>query len=417
MDPYLILLFVLIVLSGLFSGAEIALTTLSKAKVRTFHKDKKFASKAIIKLKTKPQNLLITILIGNNLVNILATVVATVWGIRIFGDSAIGIVTGVLTFIILVFGEITPKTFAQKFSESFARMMAYPLLALEYALYPLVYVLGKFIHLLMKVLKTDSPMSLSEEEILAMVDIGTEEGIIEDHEQELIENVFQFTDTSVEEIMTVEKDIKALEVSTSIDDAGHYFVQYSHSRIPVYKGDLDNILGIINVHDFLHILHGKIDHKSLNDIVFQPPIVVPMTKSISSLFHEFQKRRQHLAIVVDDRGQTVGLVSLEDILEEIVGDIVDEHDVDEKHIQTIGKHEWEMNAETTIEEINNALDIELPFPEHQTIALLVLEELHRFPNLGEKIEYHSLEIKIIKMTKKKIEKVQITRLSKNHNAS
>ena len=411
MTSQLLLLIFLIILSGAFSGAEIALTTLSPAKVRAIGKDGKFASKAIRKLKSKPQRLLITILIGNNLVNVLATVIATIWGMEVFGSTAIGIVTGVLTFVILVFGEITPKTFAQKYSERSARLLAYPLLWLTKILFPVIWILEKFTDGLISGLKLrESLHSVSEDELLALVDIGTKEGVIEEQEQEMIENVLEFTDTTVEEVMTFKKDMEMLRVNTSIRDSVDFFLNHSHSRIPVYKDTIHNIVGIVTVHDILRFLHAPNKDKTLEEFKLKAPIVVPKTKSISKLFHEFQRRRQHLAIVVDEHGETAGLVTMEDILEEIVGDIVDEQDREERLIRSIGKNEWEANGEADIEELNEALDVELNYPEHQTISLLILEELHRFPKLGEKIIFENLIFQVKEMGKKKIETVQITRL-------
>ncbi|MBN2307013.1 HlyC/CorC family transporter [Candidatus Peregrinibacteria bacterium] len=411
MDTDLVLLLILVIISGAFSGAEIALTSLSPAKTKMLKTDHRFGAKAVFKLKQKPERLLITILIGNNLVNILATVVATIWGIRVFGNNALGIVTGALTFIILVFGEIAPKTFAQKYAEGFARTMANPLLWLTYIIFPIIWLLEKFIHGLMILLKAESPIrSMSEEEFLTMVDIGTKEGVIEEHEQEMIENVLEFTDTRVEEIMTSRSDIECLNIDSSVTDARQFFTTHSHSRIPIYKGNLDNILGILTVHDILKITNTEKPIEKLSDFHFLSPIVVPKTKAIAKLFREFQKRRQHIAIVVDERGHTVGLVTLEDILEEIVGDIVDESDQEKNRVTPIGKNEWLATGEATIEEINEALGIELSYPEHQTISLLILEKLQGFPHLGEKIVYGKVEFQVKTMSKKKIEEVLITKL-------
>ena len=349
----LLLLIFLIFLSGAFSGAEIALTALSPAKVRAIGKDDKFGSRAIVKLKSKPQRLLITILIGNNLVNILATVLATFWAIEVFGSNAIGIVTGLLTFLILVFGEITPKTFAQKYSEQFARALAHPLLWLTKILFPIIWIFEKITQGLISGLKLRQPLhSVSEDELLALVDIGTKEGVIEEHEQEMIENVLEFTDTTAEEVMTIKKDIEMLKIDTSVHEAVQFFLTHSHSRIPVYKESIHNFVGIVTVHDILRFLHDPENNKILSDFKLKSPIIVPKTKSISKLFHEFQRRRQHLAIVVDERGETAGLVTMEDILEEIVGDIVDEQDREEKLIRKIGKNEWEASGEADIEELN-----------------------------------------------------------------
>lgn len=411
MTSQLLLLIFLIFLSAAFSGAEIALTALSPAKVRAIGKDGKFGSKAIAKLKSRPQRLLITILIGNNLVNILATVIATVWAVRIFGNTAIGIVTGVLTFVILVFGEITPKTFAQKHAERFARSIAYPLLWLTKLLLPIIWIFEKFTQVLISGLKLKGPLhSVSEDELLALVDIGAKEGVIKEQEQELIENVLEFTDTTVEEVMTVKKDMEMLRVNTYIRDAVDFFLTHSHSRIPVYKETMHNMVGIVTVHDILRFLHDPNKDKTLEEFKLKHPIVVPKTKSISKLFHEFQRRRQHLAIIVDERGETVGLVTMEDILEEIVGDIVDEQDREERMIRQIGKNEWEASGEADIDELNEALAVNLNYPEHQTISLLILEKLHRFPKLGEKIVFENLIFQVKEMGKKKIETVHITKL-------
>jgi len=411
-DSQLVLLLALIIMSAFFSGAEIALTSLSPAKIKTLKSDHHFGSKAIYNLKQKPEILLITILLGNTLVNISATVVATIWGLRIFGNTAIGVVTGVLTFTILIFGEMAPKTYSQKHAESVARMVAPPLLWLTYILYPIIWLLEKLIHGLMWIMKAKSPIrTMSEEELLAMVDIGTKEGVIEEEEQELIENVLEFADTTVEEIMTIESEIDSLEIETTARNAAEFFTTHSHSRIPIYRDNIDNIVGILTVHDILKITHNKDNPiKNLTDYRFPAPIVVPKTKSISKLFREFQKRRQHIAIVVDERGHTVGLVTMEDILEEIVGDIVDESDREESHVTKIGKNEWLATGDAIIDEVNQALGISLSYPEHQTVSLLILEKLQGFPNLGEKIEYESIVLQVKKMSKKKIEEVLITRL-------
>lgn len=412
MDTNLILLLLLILVSSAFSGAEIAFTSLSLAKVRAIKNDKKFASKAIYQLKSHPESLLITILLGNNLANILATVFATIWGIKAFGSAAVGIVTGSLTFFILVFGEITPKTIAQKYAVGFARGLAYPLLWCSYILFPVIWLLEKFIHGLMKVFKAKNPIkSMSEEELLALVDIGTKEGVIEEHEREFIANVLEFTDTTAEEIMTLEKDIESLDINTSIPDAVKFFVEHSHSRIPVYKGNINNVVGILMVHEVLRLASQTNMIKTLADVKLNPAILEPKTKSISKLFRELQIRRQHLAIVVDEHGDTVGLVSLEDILEEIVGEIIDEQDKEFKKIKKIGKNSWEALGEATIEELNEQLDEDIDYPEHQSISLLILEQLHRFPKVGEKIVYGNLIIQVKAMSKKKIETVSIIKLT------
>jgi CBS domain containing-hemolysin-like protein len=412
MQTYLVTLIALIVIAALFSGAEIAFTSISPSKAKAFKDDHRFGYKIIYRLKQMPEYLLITILIINNLATILATALATFWATKAFGNHAVGIVTGALTFTLLIFGELTPKSIAQKYAEFFSRMMAYPLLWLVYLLYPIVWCLRLFIHGLMKLFNAKNPIrSMSEKELLALVDIGTQEGVIEKHEQEFIENILEFTDTRVEEIMTIEKNIDALEASTSINDAVKFFVEHTHSRIPVYKRSLDNIIGILSIQHLLRISYDPQGKKTLADLEYSHVIISPRTQMISKLFHQFQKRRQHLAIVVNEHGETIGLVSLEDILEEIVGEIVDEHDRELKKIHKVEKNTWEAMGDATIEEINEALDIEIPYPEHQTISLLILEKLQDLPRQGQKINYDHLLIQVKSMSRNKINSILISKLS------
>jgi len=411
----LISIIILLILSASFSASEMALTSLSRAKVRTLEEEKNPTSKAIVKLKKKPHNLIITILVGNNLVNVLISVIATVWAVSYFGDNTIGYITGILTFIILFFGEIVPKTFAQKYAEAFSRFFSIPLLWLTYLLFPIIWFFEQLIHGLMLIFKVTHPMkSTSEEELLAMVNIGTEEGVFAMEERELIENVLEFSDTSVEEVMTIEKDMEVLPSDTSIKEAIQFFIDHTHSRIPVYKNNIDNIIGVLTIHDILKFIHNNTEIKTLTDIDYAEFIVVPKTKPIRELFNEFNIRRKHIAIVVNELGQTIGLVSIEDILEELVGDITDEQDREKKNIYRLDSSTWELRGDTTIDEINQAVGTDLSYPGHKNISLLVLELLKRFPKEGEKMTYENLELQIKKMGKNKIEKIIITKISEEY---
>jgi CBS domain containing-hemolysin-like protein len=187
-------------------------------------------------------------------------------------------------------------------------------------------------------------------------------------------------------------------------------MEHSHSRIPVYKEDLDHIIGIITVHDILRLTNKTKSVSELGDLHYQDFIVVPKTKSINKLFLEFKKRRQHIAIVVDEHGRTVGLVTLEDILEEIVGEIADEQDKEVTRITPIGKNEWEVSGETTIEELNGAIDMEIDFPVHKTVSLLILEILQGFPRLGERIDFQGVSLQVKSMGKNRIDKVIVSKI-------
>jgi putative hemolysin len=243
-----------------------------------------------------------------------------------------------------------------------------------------------------------------------MVDIGAKEGVIQEQEQELIENVLEFSDTTVEEVMTVKKNIEALKIESSVEEAVRFFLTHAHTRFPIYKGTINNIVGVLTVHEILMFLYDPQKKSKLSDFKLSAPIVVPKTKPINTLFHEFQRKRQHMAIVVDEDGDTVGLVTLEDILEEIVGDIADVHDSQERSVWSLGNDVFEAKGDTTIKELNKALDIKLDFPEHGTLSLLILEKLRRFPKNDEKIVYENLIFQIKLMSPKKIETVTITKL-------
>jgi len=406
------LLIILIFFVGAFSAAETALTSLSPAKVKAISKNGRFGSKAILKLKSKPQRFLITILICNTLVNIIATVVVTFWAAEAFGSTGVGVAMGFLTLLILLFGEITPKTLAQKYSEKVSRSVAYPLLFLTKILYPVIWLIERFTQGLIGTLNMRQPIhSVSEDELLALVDIGAKEGVIQEHEQELIENVLEFRDTTAEEVMTQKKDMEVLKADTPVEEAAHYFLTHSHTRIPVFHDSINNIIGVVSVHDILKFLYDpRKNKKTLEDFRIKPPIVVPTTKSINSLFREFQNRRQHIAIVVDEHGETAGLITMEDILEELVGEIVDEQDREEKKVRRIGKNEWVASGEAEIDEVNQTCESNLNFPEHDTVSLLILEKLHRFPKLGEKVIFENLIFQVKQMSPKKIETVIITKV-------
>lgn len=409
METYIVVLILLVIIAALFSGAEIAFTSLSPAKTKTLEDAAHLGYRLVYKLKQQPENLLITILIGNNLSSILAAALATYWTSKVFGGHAIGLVSGVLTFVILIFGEIVPKTLAQKYAMPFSFIMAFPLFCLVYLLRPILWLIRKFITGLMILFNAKNPIkTMSEDELLALVDIGTKEGVIEEQEQELIENVMDFTEKRVDEVMTLKKDIEALVSNTTIHDAAKFLVLHTHSRIPVYEDSLNNIIGIFTVHDILRLSHNPGDKVYLKDLHYKPLIVVPCTQLIKTLFSQFQKQHQHLAIVINEHGETIGLVTLEDILEEIVGEIVDEQDLETQQIIKTGGNQWTVLGDTTIEEINDGLALELTFPEHQTIGLLILEQLKALPYQGQKIQYENLSITVKKISNNKIDQVIIS---------
>lgn len=411
--PLLILIFILILLSGLFSGAEIALFSLSPAKIRGLIENKEKGANAVQKLRDNPHDLLITILIGNNLVNILASVLATSWSTRLFQSNVLGYVTGVITFLVLVFGEILPKTFAQKYAEGFSRIISPVILFLSYLFLPLVWLFTGITKGTMKLCGVDdSPLkSFTEEEFKAMVDIGAEEGELDEEEKELIENVLDFSETIVEEVMTPRTKMDALDEETILVDAVEYINTHSHSRIPIYRETIDNVIGILSVRQLLHFTSHHDNNILLKNLDLVEPLIVPQTKQIGDLFKDFQDKRTHLAIVVDEHGGVAGLVSMEDILEELVGEIVDESDIEDVLIKKIAPHSWILSGEAEIEDVNAAVGIELDAPEHKTISYLILEKHQEIPEVGEKIELENCELLVEKVAENKIQVVRLLKKS------
>lgn len=404
-----IVLLVLLLLSALFSSAETSLISLSPAKVRALVDRKKPGALLVEKIKSNPHRLLITILIGNNLVNISTSVYATIVFQKLLGNAALGIITGALTLVILVFGEIMPKSLAQAHARPIACFVAPFLYFFTVVFRPMVFFFDLLVKGMLKLTTGDSHEKyMMEEELKAFVSLGAEEGSIERDEQELIENVLEFNDTRVEEIMVARVNMQALSEDATIKEAADFVALHHHSRIPVYRDSVDNIVGVITVKDVLKHMSSDHDAVPLSSLKLHKPLKVPGSKKINRLFNEFQKRRLHLAIVLDEHGGTAGLITLEDILEEIVGDIVDEFDTAEvSDIKKIGSMEVEATGKALIEEINDELGIEIPCPGHRTISFYITETLGRFPKRGEILEGEGFTITVDEMHKYTLLKVTI----------
>lgn len=412
MDPEssVSLLVILIVLSGFFSGSETALTSLSSAKVKTLvDQDFRFA-RLISKLKKNPDRMLITILIGNNLVNIWASVMATAVAQQAFGSNAIGYVVGVMTLLILVFGEIVPKTLAQRFNVVFAQASSPILRALQFVLYPFIYLLEKLTRTFVWMLGRERFKSVTEDEVIAMLHIGHEEGEFNLQESEFIRNIFEFSDTSAEEIMVNRNEIEAFAHDLTLDKALKMATKSVHSRFPIYDTSIDNIIGYVTLKDLIKKSRYKASlKKKLKDLKLHKMLFFPVTKPINNIFKAFQKKRVHIAVILDEFGSTAGLLTLEDVIEEIVGDITDETDVHEKSIKKTSRNAFLIEANTTIEEIKEIHDFEVDIPEHKTVAFLIIKKLGAFPREGEKVFLSDQKVEFVveKMAGKTIQKVRM----------
>jgi len=408
-DTDLIIVIVLLLLSGFFSASETALMTLTPAKVRMLLEAGKPGAGYLAKLKKHHHKTLITILVGNNFVNIAASALTAVYVTERFNSSAVGIATGVLTAIVLIFGEIFPKTLATSYAKRFALISAPILYVLGIILTPLIWILDLLVKILLRVLGTKKQKQVTDEDLIAMASIGAEEGSIEAHEKEYIENVLEFTDIQVGDIMTPRVHMDALPEEHDLEAAANFVLHHTHSRIPVYRDTMDNIVGILSIKELLKQLYNEEnpDKITLRQVNLHTPLKVPGTVPIQKLFHQFKLKRTHMAIVLDEHGGTAGLITMEDLLEEIVGDIEDEEDKDEDEIREIKTGVYELSGRTELDELMELTGLELDHPEYKTVSFLMVEELGRIPKKGEKIIIDDWEFKITKMLRSTIMKIEL----------
>jgi len=318
---------VLILLSALFSSAETAFFSLTKAQIHLIVQKKKFAYKIVDKLKGKPRRLLITILIGNNIVNLFTASYATIVAGRFFESAVLGIATGVTTIFILIFGEIIPKSFAIAKNEKIAQITAWPIYSMYIIFIPIVFVLHKMSKGLHKMFGIDNDTQLvTEEEIRAMAQIGLEHGEIDNAERQMIENVFQFDDIAVSDVMMPFENIIALSATVPVEQIAYQVSQIGHSRYPVYEGDNDDkMIGYIHVNTIMKVLNSDDRDRPIGEFVSEVQYVHDAEK-IEKVFRKMNKKYSHMFLVQNNERVLVGLVTLEDIIEELVGEIIDETD-------------------------------------------------------------------------------------------
>ena len=395
----LVVLFVLLVLSGFFSSAETALFSISKAKAIHLAKEKGLVNSLIKKMKDDHHRLLSTILIGNNIVNVGASALATAITIKLVSHNAVGIATGVMTFLILIFGEIFPKSIATRNNVFIARLVIIPLYWLSILFTPIILMLNFIPKLTGKVRKKPK---MTEEELLTFVEVVEEEGGIEEDEKELIHNIFEFDDTSASEIMTPRADMYVINANEKLDL--EEVIRSGFTRIPVIEEDIDHVIGILNVKDlFMHQVTSSAQAEARD--VMREPYFVPENKKLDNLLKEFKRRKQHMAVVVDEHGGVSGLITLEDALEEIVGEIIDETDKFEAHIVKLAANEWMVLGKSEIDDVNQKLQMNIPnTKEYDTFSGYVLDLIGRIPREKEEIHIEDFVIIVKEMEGARINK-------------
>jgi len=403
----ILILIILLILSGFFSGSEVALVSLTKHKAEYMLKKKKSGAIFVKRLKDNPQRMLATILIGNNLANVAASALATSVMIGIFKNYAVGIATGVMTLLILVFGEITPKSIAAKNNEVISRLVAPTIWYLSIILAPILSILDKFLNRFIKLMGIKAQeKAITEEELISIIKVAEEAGSIKAIEEKMLKSILEFDDINVGEIATPRRDMVLVESKVKIKDAFKVFLRKNHTRIPIYERQKDNIVGITHIKDIIRNMHGKAKSLSVRKIMYKP-YFVPEAKKISDLLRKFQKRKDHMAIVVDEHGSITGLVTLEDVLEEIVGEIMDETDIIAPNIKTIGKNTWIVNGKTDIDEINEKLNMKLKGKGYDTFSGFVLNYTGKIPKENDEINYKKFRLKIGEIEENRISKVRI----------
>lgn len=392
MIDQIVILIVLLILSGFFSSAETALFSISRARARHIAKEGRKADRLILRLKKDPHNLLTTILIGNNIVNIGAAALATSLTIGLFPNYAVGMATGVMTFLILVFGEVLPKTVATRNNILIARITIFPIYWLSVLFFPILV----FLNFIPKIAgRIKRAATITEEELMTFVEVVEEEGEIKEEEKELIENIFEFDDTNASEIMTPRGDMFVIDADEPLQLEA--IARSGFTRIPVIEKEIDHVIGIINIKDiFMHkaTTDAPIDVRR----IMREPYFVPENKKLDRLLHQFKKRKTHLAVVIDEHGGVSGLITLEDALEELVGEIRDETDKEEPHIVKVSPGEWIVPGKTDIDDVNDLLPMNIPDSSaYDTFSGYILDIIGRIPKEKEVFHIGGFEITVKQM--------------------
>ncbi len=405
----LVILVILIALSSFFSASETALMSLSRIRIRHLVDENIKGAKLLEKLTNDPNKLLGSILIGNNIVNIGASALASSLAMKLFGDSGVALATGVMTVLVLIFGEITPKTIAKQKSEQISLRIIKIINIVVKVLTPLVFVFTQISQVFIKLLGAEPDVNesfITQEELKTMVGVSEEEGVLEEEEKEMIFNVFEFGDLQVKDVMIQRVDIVAVNVDVTYDEILDVIKQEQFSRIPVYNETIDDIVGVLNIKDLLFISEEEKKNFDIKKFM-RDPFYTFEFKKVMELFAEMKKSRNHISIVLDEYGGTVGIATIEDLVEEVVGEIEDEYDQEEKEIQCIKEKEYMLEGSTRLHDIKDIIGLDLESDEFDSIGGLIIGELGRFPEEKEEVTYNNIKFIVEEVDKNRIKKVRM----------
>ena len=409
-DTYqLIILIILLALSAFFSSNETALMAVNKIRLRTLADEgNKRAAKVLDIVENHTSKMLSAILIGNNIVNISVSSVTTILVTDLFGNYAVSIATAILTVLVLIFGEITPKTLATINNEKLALRFASVVYWLMYILTPVIFLINKLSSLVMKLFridKSEKKSTYTENELKTIVNVSHAEGVIEADEREMLQNIFEFGDRQAKDIMIPRLDVCMIDVDSTYEEIMDVFQANRYTRIPVYENTTDNVIGIINIKDLLLYRHGE--SFNIRNYLRQPYFTYEY-KGLSDLLLEMKKASVNITIVLDEYGAASGLLTLEDLIEEIVGDIRDEYDYDEEdELRPINENEYIAEAHMKLDDLNDMLKINLSSPEYDSVGGFIIEKLDRIAKSGDIVETPDVTLIVDSINKNRIEKVHI----------
>ena len=405
-------LLLLLLCSAFFSSAETAFMTVNKIRMRSLEEEGVKNAAVVCKLTEEPSKLLSTILIGNNVVNILTSSLATVLATKYFGSAAVGFVTGILTILILLFGEITPKSMATYHAEKMSLLYAKPVYLLTRLLTPVIYVINKLSNGIVRLFGIDpneKPTAITEKELLTIVDVSHEEGVIETEEREMITNVVDFGDTMVKDIMVPRVEVCCVNQDVSYQELVEKFQKDKYTRLPVYKDSIDEIVGVVSIKDiFFYKQEHQWEESFSIEKCMRKPYFTYEFKKTSELLREIKRESVSLAIVLDEYGSMVGVVTMEDLLEEIVGDIRDEYDQDEvEDIRFINEGEYIAKGSVRLEEFNELTGLEIQSNDYDSIGGYMIEQLDHIPEVGEAVQTENVTLTVLSVEKQRIGEIGI----------
>ena len=390
--PHIVIIVVCTIFSGYFSATETAFSTFNKTRMKTLAEKGNKSAARVLRLSDNYGTLISTILIGNNVVNILASAMATVLFTAVYGeDLGPTVATVILTIAILIFGEVAPKNIAKEHAEGFSMFSAPLIQVLVWVFLPFNIFFGLLKKLLSMIFKSSDDNKMSQEELLMLVDEVEQGGSIDEDEGSLLRNVIEFTDRKAEEILTHRVDIAAFEIDAPKEEIAEIFAETKYSRLLVYEDSLDHVLGVLHQKDF-YTATGLTD-KDIKDLI-TPPFFIPQREKVSDLLKLFQQNQSHIAVVVDEYGGTVGLVTMEDVLEELVGEIWDEHDEVIEEFTQIEETVYRVSCDVTISDFCDYFDVKIE-SESTTLNGFMTEQLQKIAEEGDEIEYLNLKISVI----------------------